>query len=221
MERAFLVRTTLLVLAAVLVAAPAAARADVIHALNDSPTDTFTQGAQSGATPRGWDFRVNAANVEVVELGVNAARSSSIPIVLSLWDVSAQLLLAQATTVPAPGWDFVQLTSPVQLIQGRVYSVTGWADTTGSSAWYQFNNDPPASFTPTGDIEYLNGRFANDVGRFTFPTSTLPPRDQYGVADIGYDFASPAPEPSTLTLLTLGTLGAFGYAWRRRGRAPA
>jgi probable HAF family extracellular repeat protein len=33
--------------------------------------------------------------------------------------------------------------------------------------------------------------------------------------------AAPAPEPSTFLLLTIGTLGLIGYAWRRRGLAAA
>jgi hypothetical protein len=36
--------------------------------------------------------------------------------------------------------------------------------------------------------------------------------DLFGIAS----FPAPAPEPSTLTLLALGTLGLIGYGWRRR-----
>jgi hypothetical protein len=34
-------------------------------------------------------------------------------------------------------------------------------------------------------------------------------------------FTRPVPEPASLTLLSLGTLGLLGYAWRRRKRAVA
>jgi hypothetical protein len=46
---------------------------------------------------------------------------------------------------------------------------------------------------------------------------------EYGPAMIG-NFginASPAPEPSSLTLLGLGALGLLGYGWRRRKQAAA
>jgi hypothetical protein len=33
--------------------------------------------------------------------------------------------------------------------------------------------------------------------------------------------ATGVPEPSTLTLLGLGSLGLLGYGWRRRNRAAA
>jgi hypothetical protein len=31
-------------------------------------------------------------------------------------------------------------------------------------------------------------------------------------------FATPVPEPSTVLLFAIGTLGLIGWAWRRRGR---
>jgi hypothetical protein len=102
--------------------------------------------------------------------------------------------------------------------------VIGWADTTASGQpWYLFNNSPPAGFNPTGTIQYIDGRIAgNGIGPNTFPGLTIPSPDQYGVTDIGYQFAATAiPEPASLTMLGLGAVGMMAYGWRRRRQQAA
>jgi len=202
----------LLALLAVLTASPLA-HADVIYALGESPTTGFVLGSAAGETPRGWDFRVNAANLEVVEMGVDGATSSSIPITLTLWNTATETLLAQATTVPAAGWDFVSLATPVLLTQGGEYSVIGWADP-ASSPWYQYSNSPASAFEPTGAIQYLDVRFGNGISADTFPPSVVN-SGQFGVVDIGYETA---PEPSSFALLAAGAIGLAGYGWRRAAK---
>jgi hypothetical protein len=193
------------------------ATASVIHALGDSSTSGFSQGSGVGETPRGWDFQVNAPDVVVTQLGVNEALGGAVPITLTLWDTTSETILAQTTATPsaANNWTWVDLATPVALTAGDVYSVIGWADTSeDSSSWYLFSGFPPATFEPTGTIQYLNTRFDNDVGPNTFPSFVL--SGQYGVVDIGYEFAASAPEPGTLTLVGLGAFGLVAGAIRRR-----
>ena len=195
---------------------PGAASAAIVHALNDASTAGFTQGSAPGETPRGWDFQVNTANVQVVQLGVNAATSDT-TITLSLWDVGTQTLLAQTTAdSSAGGWVFASLGSPVTLTAGNEYSVIGWAD--AETPWYLFNNAPPAVFNPTGTIQYLGSRFDNGVDANTFPVSTISSPAQYGVTDIGYQTS--VPEPSSMVLAAFAALTAAGTALirSRRGR---
>lgn len=159
--------TRTLVVSAVIVSTLATHRlsyAAPTHALGDASTSTFTEGQQSGPTARGWEFQVNAANVQVVQLGANAWTDGT-PLTLSLWNDNTQTLLAQTTVVSsASNWVFTNLGSPVSLTSGGLYSVIGWANA-AIDPWYQFNNNPPAAFTPTGTIQYTKVLFDNVQGR--------------------------------------------------------
>jgi hypothetical protein len=178
------------------------------HALGDASTSSFAQGGVTGPTARGWEFQVNDDNVQVVQLGVNAWTDGT-PLTLSLWNDNTQTLLAQTSAVSSAGnWVFSDLGSPVSLTSGKLYSVIAWANV--ANAWYLFNNDPPAAFTPTGTIEYIQSMYANNSDANTFPGNPILAPEQYGVTDIGYI----VPEPSTLALLTLG--GVIFLACRNR-----
>jgi hypothetical protein len=129
--------------------------------------------------------------VLVNQLGVNAANSASIT--LTLWDDSTQTELGQLTeTATANAWVFATLTTPVLLTLGHEYSVIGF-ESPSAGAWYLFNNAPPAAFNPTGVIQYVDTRLANSGNANSFPGSTLPSPEQYGVTDIGYTLATPEP----------------------------
>jgi hypothetical protein len=183
------------------------ALAGPINPIGQASTSTFQVATSpQGQTPRGWDFLVNSTGVTVTQLGVNAA--TSIPIELTLWDDATQTELAQVlVTSAANSWAFANLASGVALTAGKTYSVIGWADTTTSAnPWVLFNGSPPASFNPTGTIQYLDTRFANGIGKDTFPTFRIASPAQYGVTDIGYtlDGPGPTPEPASFALVGLG-----------------
>lgn len=206
MRRVLALVMALLALSALAMAAP------VIYPIGQASTAGFSNGAFAGQSPRGWDFFLTQP-ITVVQLGVNAG--DSIPITLSLWDVTTQTLLAQTTAnSSAFSWVFASIT-PLTLSVGDTYSVIGWADTTTSGVpWYIFNNTPPSAFNPTGVVNYLNTRFDNDIGPNTFPTGVLGAPAQYGVTDIGYQPA--IPEPATLALLG-SAVGLAGMIRRRLG----
>jgi len=179
------------------------------HALGDASTSSFSQGGTVAQTARGWEFQVNATNVQIVQLGANIWTDGT-ALTLSLWDDNSHTLLAQTSvTSSAHNWVFANLGSPVSLTSGGLYSVVGWANVTNT--WYQLNNTPPAAFTPTGTIQYTQVLFDNGAGPNTFPTGTT--SGQYGVTDIGYQIA---PEPSTFVLILAALNGHALLILRRR-----
>lgn len=193
------------VLLALLVLVVAAQAGPVIYPIGQADTSGFANGGFVGPSARGWDFVVDQS-ITVVQLGVNAG--ASIPITMTLWDVTTQTLLAQ-TSVNSSNftWQFASLGTPIVIAPGDTYSVIGWADTNPLGyAWYIFDNAPPAAFNPIGTVTYLNTRFSNSGDASTFPTAILGYPEQYGVTDIGYTFGTQTPEPGTLALI--GT--AFG-----------
>ena len=62
------------------------------------------------------------------------------------------------------------------------------------------------------------GRTEGDIRSVVFTDVTSSTGDVTGIDDIRFASAgsAPIPEPTTLTLFSLGTLGLVGYGWRRR-----
>jgi len=164
---------------------------------------------------RGWRFRADAADILVTELGVNSPLSASASQTVTLFDFASQAILGEVTTTAGPGWRFVELDSPVALTQGSDYIVAAHFPAPGG---YYFGSRAEVgnSWFPTGEIQYIDMRFANDVGPSTFPTDVLFDQ-QYGIPDIGYqigDFVV-IPAPAAVPLVALG---ATALPWLRRRR---
>jgi len=197
------------VLAGLLLVPMAAVADNIIYPIGMASTQGFSNGTFAGPSARGWDFVIDQP-ITVVQLGINAG--VSIPITMSLWDVTSQTLLGQTTVNSSPfAWEFANLGTPINLTPGHTFSVIGWADTTGQSGWYIYNNTPPPEFNPTGTVTYQDVRYGNNLGANDFPTGVIGAPAQYGVADIGY---TTVPEPMTLALMGTG-LGLVGVVRRK------
>jgi len=163
---------------------------------------------------RGWRFVVNSPGVEVVQLGVDSVISSSVSQTVTLFDFATHDVLAQVTTTPGPGWLFVNLPSPVALTEGNQYVVSAFFPSPGGY-YYAERATVGDSWFPTGTIQYLDMRYANDATPSTFPTYVLTDY-QYGIPDIGYQVGGAAiPAPGALLLAAMGT-GLVGLLRRRK-----
>ena len=187
-------------------------------ALGGASTAGFYQGTLNGEAARGWDFRVNASDIDITSLAINSYASGRTTV--TLWDIATRSQLAQVAINAVGGsWTPVKLSTPVPLVNGNQYAVIGWADNP-DDCWYSFQFGPPAGFHPTGTIQYLDTRYGNSIDADTFPMATLTSY-MYGVPDIGYvphiDVDSPVivPEPSCLALVGAGLAGLWG---RHRGK---
>lgn len=193
-----------------LIAATLAASAAPIHALGDGDTSGFTSGGVDNYV-RGWRFQANA-NVNVLELGASTPHLEGEAFSVVLWNFGTQTLLAQSDFISdgSNNWQWAALPSAVSLTSGSQYIVAVYS----AIGHYYFQSFPSGSpWLPTGDIQYLDMRYANSASVSTFPTNVLN-NYQYGVPDIGYELAGQVPEPSTFLLAGLG-LAAAGLLGRR------
>ena len=200
-------------LVAMLLVSASAMAAPIIYPFGQASTAGFVNSVFVGPAASGYQFVINQP-ITVVQLGINAG--ANIPIVMTLWDLDSQTILAQITVTSQPfAWQFANLDFPVGLLPGDSYAVIGWADTTNTGIpWYVFNNNAPPAFNPiTGPVGPAGTRFENGIGINTLPGNLLDPPAMYGVADIGY--TTVVPEPGTLVMLGTGVLALAG-AMRRK-----
>lgn len=128
----------------------------------------------------GWQFKANAGGINILRLGTNfPAASAATAKIATLFDASTQQVLAQVVCGPGSGWQFTDLASPVALTNGGEYIIAVFTQDN-----YYFANSPPTSWQPTGDIEYLSGRYSFTSNANTFPSSNL--TGIFGVVDFGY-----------------------------------
>ncbi len=198
-------------------ACPDRSLAVTTYPLNQQDPTSFSTGGLFGNTGwgRGWEFTVSGIDVYVTELGAYTFDTGTSPVDIVLWNVSSQTALASATTAVGAGWQFSSI-SPVALANGGSYAVIVYD--AGNPAQYYFANPAPASWKPTGTINYVTMRYCNGCGVTNFPTSTIS-NTQYGMVDIGYQIGAPTevPIPATLPLFS-SALGVVGLIARRRKR---
>ncbi|OHB74677.1 MAG: hypothetical protein A2Z25_09375 [Planctomycetes bacterium RBG_16_55_9] len=183
-------------------------------ALQDPAASGFSINNPTNAS-RGWRFRVNDPDVYVTELGVHSPISSQVSQTLTLFDFASEAVLAQVTTTPGPDWIFEDLAAPVALTQGSEYIVSLYFGDTGGY-YYGSRAEIGNSWFPTGTIEYLDVRYANNVGASDFPINSLADY-LYGIPDIGYEVGPtqviPAPGAFLLGLLGLSATGLKVRKW--------
>jgi hypothetical protein len=156
-----------------------------VASLDEQDPSEFAFSVGGGArSVRGWRFRVNAIHQVVGQIGAFTAVSETESHVVALFDAGTGELLTWGRTTPGDGWRWATV-APVELDLGGEYVVTAYS---AVGAWYLFGSSAAigSSWFPSGVIEYLDVRFANDVASpVTFPTTPLPDA-QYGLVDIRF-----------------------------------
>jgi hypothetical protein len=204
----FLVRSGLL-LAALLMGWPNAASADFVHmVLHSEPGDFIGQGQD-------YDLTYTAPPD-----GISAQIRRRLP------DGSpAELLFVLSGTGQLFSTVFFGTDALGIPIQPGYYPDAQRADFAAPGhPGLDVTLDGRGSNTLTGAFTIYDVTFSADLQQITSFSATFEQHSEGAAPALFGSFAfnapDPAPEPSTLTLFALGTLGPLGYAWRRR-RKPA
>lgn len=156
------------------------------------------------ASIRGYRFQCNANNLSVTQLGCWYPDSNTTAKTLTLFNFNTQALLGQVTITPGTGWCWASLSTPVALTNGQQYVVTGYSPT-----GHYYNNTVPASWMPSGDIQYLDMRYLNSpTSPNQFPSGGYLTTSHHGVVDIGYTNNSSQPPTITSTAPTQALVGS-------------
>lgn len=180
------------------------------HPMNqqDPTASGFTAAAPFGTIDLniGWRFKANTNDIVVTQLGCNFPAGTP-GVTVTLFDVSSQSVLAQEVCGPGTGWQFVNLSNPVALANGSEYVVTGMIRGTHGCYYHQ---TPPASWVPTGDIQFMDNQYIVSTNENDYPNTTIGTAN-YGVVDVGYAnglvITSPAQIPNA------GELTAYNHTF--------
>jgi len=163
--------------------------------LQQDPVPVLLTGGNLQNT-RGWRFSVNEpGGICVTELCQRTPVGGSGPgpnrnQTLVLWDWSGQSIISSAASDPnvpvsgANGWRCYDIAD-VHLADGSINLMAVNTSPAPSTNSYFWHNNTPASWRPTGTVQYLDMRFNNFQAATVFPTSVLG-NLQYGVPDFGY-----------------------------------
>jgi hypothetical protein len=165
----------------------------------------------------GYQFHVRASGAQVVALGYfTDGGAVPGPTTVGLW-TNDGTELAQVDVLPTDpvlGHFQYHAIAPVSLGTGQDYVVGGQA------GLYTL---APVGFTVNPDIQFVQDRWNFFGTGFAYPINSafdgsVP---AYFGGNVELSGGAIVPEPATLGLLGLGTLGLVGYGWRRRQLAMA
>lgn len=148
-------------------------------ALQDPTSSGFTILTSSSIRECGWKFKVNSTGMSVLRLGSRFPDGATVAHTVTLFDAATKTILAQEICGPGSGWQFVNLANPVALESGKEYVISGHTLTNR-----YIHTAPPASWTPTGDIEYISSQYGSSTTAGYYPSSSN--SSLYGVVDFGY-----------------------------------
>jgi hypothetical protein len=174
-------------------------------------------GTSGGSGTSGWEFTVNSP-ITIDSLGLWDEGSQPLPNThqVGLWDNGGNLLAS--TTITNASTPVASASGEGQWLFNAITPLTLQPGDYIIGAVYGFNQPDPARFSTTvttiHQITYDNP--AVGFNGFAVPF-VIPNFNLDSVFGPNFAVASAVPERSTLTLLSLGSLGLLGYG-RRRGR---
>jgi hypothetical protein len=203
-------RTT--ILAITLLASSLIGRADAGLIFTNYTGEEVLRGAIVEDT-LGTEFTVGATDLLVTRLGVYDADGDGLSLShqVGIWRVSDQSLVASAL-VPAgtaatlvEDWRFVALGTTTTLTAGTIYRV-------GAFETRPAEGDPfMGTFSLGEGIASATPGSVFSTGSFAYPSGT----NAFARVFANVDVTAVVPEPASITLLGLGTLGLLAYSFRR------
>jgi hypothetical protein len=193
---------------------------EVVRILGDTGLLPSSGGVREIHLPSGsFPPLFSSGSIDAVTQGMDGAVHSTateaeVSLVFQTTRIEARLLGVQATAASSP--EGVPVLSGSSSILGLTIN--------GQSI--------VATGEPNQTIQLPTGRVVLNEQRSSLTDATgeitvnalhvyVSPVVDFVLSSAHADLTSLIPEPSTLTLLALGTLGLLGYAWRRRKRAAA
>jgi hypothetical protein len=212
---------------------PGSPTATLVNAINPAAGVTgidVTRGP--GLTPISASFALNSSGWDNLTAGDRFYQfgfTTTIPYAVS------QLTVGLRSSATGPGFvdllyskdggAFTSLSSnPIELVGTNFNDLTESLAQIGvvdSSLLFKLVVDPNHATSAGFNADPTFPSAIGPIGTFRFASFSPSANVIVNPAITGTAVATGVPEPSTLTLLSLGSLGLVGYGWRRRNRASA